>query len=621
MKSGKRLIFLAMLILLLGVLTASAYAAPQGLDTDMRAAQVAVPEKPPISIASPARLPGEVTSAAHPEAVLWNQPLSTVNQAAYVDQEFSDYPDYSAFLADDFVNPSPWQISTIFIPGDGWNGFTTLFNATALTWQIYADCAGVPCGDPSGGGNPPLWTLTLPPTDPQVVISAGTPGGLPSDTTLSLGAPLTLPPGHWWLVFYPTMGFDSSGQYGRQPTDTANGHTGQFINPGGGFGLGTAWQAWAVLGPTQADIAFRLEGGVAPPIIVWDKVIDGIAWTPGISITRQTSDTIVVVDVLHLTPPLAQARAVETTRGVQPQQQALPPGAPGPLDGRGLFYANGVVSDSPVPAPSQAALTVIPPPPGAIVINFDDAAQPCLFAQTTALRDAYAGLWVFFTGPAAKDGGGILDQCGGFGVSGHSPPNFLAFNPLSSFSDGGIPRSPETITFITGARHVQVNAGSSSGAGQIVTMEAFDAGGSSLGTDSLTLAPTLDTLSITADGISYVVIDAPAVFVLDDLAFLPSTFAQIETWDATELHLLDWAATGGDVIVQPDHLVWTGEIVPPTTITLTKWFHVEPCCWTETLLGEELRLGQVGLEQRPVLIHNRLDHCVYLPLIVKNYTP
>ena len=170
---------------------------------------------------------------------------------AYVNQDFPDFPDYSSFLADDFVNPNPWSISTIFVPGDGWNGFSTLFNATALTWQIYADNAGVPAGDPSGGGNPPVWTLTLPPTDPQVVISTGTPGGYPSNTTLNLAAPLTLPAGHWWLVFYPTLNFGAYGQYGRQPADTTNGYVGQFINPGGGFGYGTVWQDWTVLGPTQ----------------------------------------------------------------------------------------------------------------------------------------------------------------------------------------------------------------------------------------------------------------------------------------------------------------------------------------------------------------------------------
>ena len=208
---------------------------------------------------APAKL-GTPTPAANPEDVLWDQPLSTVNQNAYVDQQFTDFTTFSAYLADDFVAADPWTINTIFVPGDGWNGFTTLFNATALHWEIYADNAGIPTGNPEAGGA--LWSLSLTPGDAQVVISTGTPGGYPSNVTLNLATPVNLPAGHYWFVFYPTMAFSPSGQYGRQASDTTNGYVGQFINPQGGFGYGTAWQAWAVLGVTQTDIAFRIEGTI-----------------------------------------------------------------------------------------------------------------------------------------------------------------------------------------------------------------------------------------------------------------------------------------------------------------------------------------------------------------------
>ncbi len=776
-----------------------------------------------LTTSSPARATGKVESAPHPEAVLWDQPLSTVNQGAYVDQDFPDYPTYSSFLADDFVNADLWSISTIFVPGDGWNGFSSLLNATALTWQIYADNAGVPAGDPSGGGSPPVWTLTLAPTDPQVVISTGTPGGTLSNATLNLAAPLNLPAGHWWLVFYPTMSFGSYGQYGRQPADTTSGYTGQLINPGGGFGYGTVWQPWTVLGPTQTDMAFRLEGAVGqPPVVaqvenwdparlalldwqvsggevvtetgrlewtaevtaprtitltkwfhvepctwtettlveelwldqvelepqrpvvvnkvpselwidaayepavtsglpatftliysntggyenntgiynnfppeapfvsstpppalvspdhlyvqwdvgdlpqgafgsidvtvdithnlppsttieiwdyifdhalqphdavsitfhvespvVWDKYVDGIPWTAGMSVTRQTSDTIEVVEVLHLLQPptVVMKPAVEPAHPARSQPAASLPPAQAHADGTTSagqpawgVYANGIASDSLVPTPPQSALTAIAPPPGAIVINFDDAAAPCLFMNTTALRDQYAGLGVLFMGPAVNDGGGAVDQCGSWGVSGHSPPNFLGFNPDAHLSDGGIPRPPEIITFTNGASYVQVNAGSGAGAGQLVTMEAFDAAGNSLGSDSLTLAPTLDTLSITANRIAYVVINSPAYFVLDDLAFVGSgqgpIVSQIENWDPAHLQLVDWQVSAGEVVTETGRLVWSDELVAPTTITLTKWFHVEPCTWTQTTLLEELWLDQVELEpQRPVVVN------------------
>ena len=200
--------------------------------------------------------------ACAPSEVLWEQTLSLTNTGAYVDQNFTDFPTYSSYQADDFVASEPWLIDSLFVPGDGWNGFTTLLTADALTWEIYADNGGIPNGNP--GGSPPLWSLTLPPTDTQVTITPGTPGGLPSNTLLKLDTPISLPPGHYWLIFYPTASFTTWGQYGRQPADTTNGYTAQFINPGGGFGYGTAWQNWNILGPAQQDTAFRIEGIAGP---------------------------------------------------------------------------------------------------------------------------------------------------------------------------------------------------------------------------------------------------------------------------------------------------------------------------------------------------------------------
>ncbi|MBN1954069.1 MAG: PKD domain-containing protein, partial [Anaerolineae bacterium] len=61
---------------------------------------------------------------------------------------------------------------------------------------------------------------------------------------------------------------------------------------------------------------------------------------------------------------------------------------------------------------------------------------------------------------------------------------------------------------------------------------------------------------------------------------------------------------GAIAISQADlSAIWTGEIAEPMTITLTKWFQVEPCTWTQTLLQEELWLDAELLEERPVTIN------------------
>jgi N-acetylneuraminic acid mutarotase len=191
--------------------------------------------------------------------LLWDQPLSATQTGAYADQEFSDIPTYSSYLADDFVVDGTWKIDSIFVPGDGWNGFSSLLNATALTWAIYADAGGAPAGNPSGAGSPPIWSATLTPTSPYVTLSNGYLGNL-SNTLLQLPAPLKLGPGNYWLLFYPTLAFSPYGQFGLQPADTNNGGVAKFINPNGGFGYGTGWQDWYVTGAPTHDFAFRLGG-------------------------------------------------------------------------------------------------------------------------------------------------------------------------------------------------------------------------------------------------------------------------------------------------------------------------------------------------------------------------
>jgi len=187
-----------------------------------------------------------------------DQPLSSVITNAYANQLFPDYPAYSCYVADDFTNAAPWSVSGISQTGDGWNGFSSLMNATSLNWAIYADNAGVPAGYPGDGATTPQWSLSVPPSDARVAITAGTPGGYPSNTELTLTTPFTLPSGTWWLYFYPDMNFGSYGQYGRQGSDTANNYTAKWINPGGGFGVGTGFQDWSILGTTLHDASFSI---------------------------------------------------------------------------------------------------------------------------------------------------------------------------------------------------------------------------------------------------------------------------------------------------------------------------------------------------------------------------
>ena len=109
-----------------------------------------------------------------------------------------------------------------------------------------------------------------------------------------------------------------------------------------------------------------------------------------------------------------------------------------------------------------------------------------------------------------------MDECGGFGVAGHSSPNFLAFNLNALMSDGGIPRGPETITFTPLAASVTINSGHSSSG--TITMECFDSSSASVGSDSIAGTSALAPLTVTASGIQSCVLSfTGSVAVFDDL--------------------------------------------------------------------------------------------------------
>ncbi len=134
---------------------------------------------------------------------------------------------------------------------------------------------------------------------------------------------------------------------------------------------------------------------------------------------------------------------------------------------------------------------------GAATINFDDVQNaPALFVNASPLTDRYAHRGVTFSGPEEGSGGAILDQNAGFGVTGFSPRNFLAFNSASEYPPpNGKPIGPETITFARPAKSVSIKVGSSDVG--TVTVTALD--GSRTVAESST-ATTKDLAALTVAG-------------------------------------------------------------------------------------------------------------------------
>jgi len=158
-------------------------------------------------------------------------------------------------------------------------------------------------------------------------------------------------------------------------------------------------------------------------------------------------------------------------------------------------------------------------PQDQVCIDFETGA-PCVFQATIALREAFSGLGVHFDGPASRDGGGILDQCGNFGVNARSGVDFLAFNRGATFGDGGVPRDPKTVKFDFSASSasIWVSGGFSNAKWN---MDAFDSSGNLITSSSIaTVAGSYGELALNGSGIRSVVItktSGASAFVMDDL--------------------------------------------------------------------------------------------------------
>jgi hypothetical protein len=157
----------------------------------------------------------------------------------------------------------------------------------------------------------------------------------------------------------------------------------------------------------------------------------------------------------------------------------------------GVAFTSGSFSHGGVSPDATGAVGVVSKVAGTRLITFDDAvapdpdAAPCCFGSTHPLTERYASQGLHFAG-----GGAILNQSGGFGVTGQSAPNFLAFNIGVNYGDGHPAAGPETITFDAPISTATIDAGQ--GAGGTATVTAFRGSqvvGSAFRTATTTLAP------------------------------------------------------------------------------------------------------------------------------------
>ena len=402
---------------------------------------------------------------------------------------------------------------------------------------------------------------------------------------------------------------------------------------------------------------------------MWEKTINGEPWTPGMEVTVHTSDTIEVVEVLNLMPPMgmgapepvtpqADADTAPTTRapiGTQALGDLLFEVDFGAATGDtqllgaefdGTYY--WVTGGNSGADPNKLYKIDTS---GALVATYDQASL-----AGWGWRDlAFDGTYLYGADSATVV---QIDPTTGAatGVTIPGPINpvrALAYDPAT---DHFWAANWDSLLYEFDRTGAIINSFPAVGLSTYgMAWDSWSAGGPFLwlwsqdGPDPLLTASQVNPTTGALTGVSFLgsgvvgemaggaaisdqIVPGKVVFLgmnqgvsdrlgVYELSILALSYAQIETWDPAHLQLLDWIATGGTVTITPGQVEWTGEIVEPTTITLTKWFHVEAGTWTETTLWEELWIDQVELEQRPVVLNHIVLQPVYLPIVYRNYSP
>jgi len=174
-----------------------------------------------------------------------------------------DYSDYftdfaeGIYVAEDFQMYGPsTDLTKLVFPG--FPVGAALNNGKKIHFEIYADNAGEPAGNPETGAPSYLWNF--------VATVGTTPGVSVANSTISIdlvaaGATVTaLPPGRYWITVYPELPYSSS-RWAWFESKTTFGHNAHVINPLGDFGFGTVWTdvTDSAYGSTFPGMAVHIE--------------------------------------------------------------------------------------------------------------------------------------------------------------------------------------------------------------------------------------------------------------------------------------------------------------------------------------------------------------------------
>jgi hypothetical protein len=403
----------------------------------------------------------------------------------------------------------------------------------------------------------------------------------------------------------------------------------------------------------QDDTLIEFNASAEAFPVRWEKRLHtdapDVPWRPGISITVQTSQTFAIEEVID---PQGDLSGFVLEEAWNPEELTLLGG----WSVEPITYASYIITST----PGFWTLAVLPGPnSGRIRVMKEFHAEPCTWMETVVWETLLVGsgavrhgpfvvnkeppdLWIentFDERVYGRDEAQFVLHFGNDGgfenalsIRNTFPPEAIFLGSEPPPSGGGEGDSTVEWEFPEGLATGQegaitVTVGIAEGVPPSTTIEIWD--GIFNHVDELVdeavtryhVVPPewekwVNGKPWTPDfGLTVEVFDA---FSVTDVVNTRSAAAIVEHWDPERLSLRAYTREpeAGIVLSETGFLSWEFPGGAPGTITLTKWFGVEPAPETYSVLWEELWVEDIQWQRRPVHI-DKVEGRLYLPLVVR----
>ncbi|MBN1536309.1 MAG: hypothetical protein JW908_06220 [Anaerolineales bacterium] len=392
--------------------------------------------------------------------------------------------------------------------------------------------------------------------------------------------------------------------------------------------------------PDSVDTVFHVNN-IA--VSGWQKSVDGVAWSPTISVTKQVSETFEVVDVISTLESFALAEVWEADK-LELSAWTVQP----------AIYS-GLVSVIP-----GGLSLIVPMPTQPITLTKTFTVKTCTWSQTilgetfllgsnlpvfraVTVNKVASDLWlnsinntpqiyggetVTFNLPYGNNGGfeNMVD------ISSYFPPgvSFVSSDPMPTIQNpisatvgwnlpGGLTMGQSGMITLT----AYISDNLPVGTVLEIPTTILDHAGSVQDTTLVTYQTLPPDWHKTINEVPWsfdleTPISAGQIFTVTDVITTGSDFTLVDRWNADQLSLVTVQPSRGSITEDTGRLIWNISLDSAEMVSITRWFRTRPFTDTYAVLWEDLSIGGEEWERRSVSLENTTPYIIYMPMILGN---